>query len=769
MTTDIVMFPILQQDQRSDSSKTSNEEDDSTKYQPTLDEDDHVIPTDETRRYPQRTNPTKRNSFWAIVFGTAVYWMVDITINQGTMQRLMAMPKINDFKKAMFLLCISTIIIKAFSIFTGIMIYAKYSKCDPILSQQVTRSDQILSYFVMDVGGQIPGLPGMFMAGIFSGALSTLSTTLNTLSATIYSDFVSKWVPPTITEKEKNNILKIIVIVAGIFCTALVLVMERLDGILELGMTFGGITSGSLVGIFTLGVLFPSANAKGALWGGISGLLFNSWIIMGSQWYKHKGLLRDTQKPFSVENCTMFVNTTLDFVDEVTEEPFVMYRITFWYYTLFGAIVVLVVGLIISSFTRASDHHVNLDLLSPVIKCLLPKQREVRLSVHIVAPIVCTICIFYTTIGGLKAVVWTDTLQTASIFVCLLIVFGLGVATTGGFANIINESYDGHRLDVLDFDLDPTKRNSFWAIVIGTTVFWMVDITINQSTMQRLMAMPTINDFKKAIFLLCIGTIIIRAFSTFTGIMIYTKYSKCDPILSRQVTRSDQMLPHFVMDVGGQIPGLPGMFMAGIFSGALSTLSTTLNTLSATIYSDFVSKWVPPTITEKRKSNILKIIVIIAGTFCTALVFVVERLDGILELGASFGGITSGALVGIFTLGVFGLLFNSWIILGSQWYKHKGLLKDTQKPFSVENCTMFVNTTLHFVEEVTEEPFVMYRITFWYYTLFGTIVALVVGLIISFFTRASDHHVNSDLLSPVIKCLLPKQKEVRSTETPLLL
>ncbi|KAK4876940.1 hypothetical protein RN001_009446 [Aquatica leii] len=743
-------------------------------------------------------NPTKRDGFWAFIIGCTVTWILDISINQGAMQRLMAVPTISDAKKVVFLFCVGTITLKAVAAFVGVMMYAKYSKCDPISSGLVSHSDQIVPYFVMDVGAQIPGLPGVFIAGIFSGALSTLSTTLNTLSATFYSDFVSKWVSPTITEKQKSNVLKITVIVIGIFCTMLIFLVEKLGGIFELTMCFRGITAGSLVGIFTLGILFPSANAKGALWGGIAGLLFSAWLVLGKQWYKHKGLLKDTQKPFSVENCTIFVNTTLYNVSGITimAVPADVYRYGANY--VWTGISVLLTGLgciyiympvflklrLVSIYEYLEMRFdrkirslasvlftIQMLLFNPIIIYLpaLAFLHVTGLSVHVVAPIVCTICIFYTTIGGLKAVLWTDTLQAVCIFVCLLVVFGLGVSMTGGFVNIINKSYDGHRLDVLDFDLDPTKRNSFWAIVIGTTLYAMVDVTINQSTMQRLIAMPKINDFKKAIFLLCTGTIIVRALSIFTGIMIYAKYSECDPILSKQVTRSDQMLPYFVMDVGRQIPGLPGMFMAGIFSGALSTLSTTLNTLSATIYSDFISKWTPPTITEKEKSNILKIIVIVAGTFCTALVFVLEQLDGIMELVLSFGGITSGSLVGIFTLGVFGLLFNSWIILGNLWYKHKGVLKDTQKPFSVENCTMLVNTTLYFVDEVTEQPFVMYRITFWYYTLFGTIVVLVVGLIISFFTRASDHHVNSDLLSPVIKCLLPKQKEVQSTQTPLLL
>ena len=41
------------------------------------------------------------------------------------------------------------------------------------------------------------------------------------------------------------------------------------------------------------------------------------------------------------------------------------------------------------------------------------------------------------------------------------------------------------------------------------------------------------------------------------------------------------MLPLHVLHVAGDIPGLPGLFMAGVFSGSLSTISSGLNSLAA--------------------------------------------------------------------------------------------------------------------------------------------------------------------------------------------
>lgn len=49
--------------------------------------------------------------------------------------------------------------------------YAKYVKCDPFSNHAIKTSDQLLPYFVMEVAGTIPGLPGLFTVGVVSAGL----------------------------------------------------------------------------------------------------------------------------------------------------------------------------------------------------------------------------------------------------------------------------------------------------------------------------------------------------------------------------------------------------------------------------------------------------------------------------------------------------------------------------------------------------------------------------------------------------------------------
>lgn len=81
---------------------------------------------------------------------------------------------------------------------------------DLVICQLISRTDQTLPYYVMDVAGHLPGLPGLFIAGLVSAALATMSASLNTVSGTIYEDFISPWVPDN-PKKEATaaNIMKV--------------------------------------------------------------------------------------------------------------------------------------------------------------------------------------------------------------------------------------------------------------------------------------------------------------------------------------------------------------------------------------------------------------------------------------------------------------------------------------------------------------------------------------------------------------------------------
>lgn len=72
------------------------------------------------------------------------------------------------------------------------------------------------------------------------------------------------------------------------------------------------------------------------------------------------------------------------------------------------------------------------------------------LSVGLIAPLVCTICLLYTVMGGMKAIVWTDTLQFSITVIVSVVIFVLGLRASGGFLEVWNKAIEGHRLDIFE-------------------------------------------------------------------------------------------------------------------------------------------------------------------------------------------------------------------------------------------------------------------------------------------------------------------------------
>lgn len=87
----------------------------------------------------------------------------------------------------------------------------------------------------------------------------------------------------------------------------------------------------------------------------------------------------------------------------------------------------------------------------------------------------------------------------------------------------------------------------------------MVHVGFSQSCVQRLIALPTLNDAKKSMVIFFFGVALIMTFTCGTGIIMYSYYYDCDPITAKIVSRYDKLIPRFVQDVAGHISGMTGI------------------------------------------------------------------------------------------------------------------------------------------------------------------------------------------------------------------
>ncbi|XP_011150897.1 sodium-coupled monocarboxylate transporter 1 [Harpegnathos saltator] len=414
-----------------------------------------------------------------------------------------------------------------------------------------------------------------------------------------------------------------------------------------------------------------------------------------------------------------------------------------------------------------------------------------NLDIHIIILVISISCIVYTTIGGLKAVVFSDTLQFMICLIGLFAIIEMGLETIGGVKEVWRIADEGGRLIFFNMNPSPLERNSFWATTFGITATWLCHIGIHPGMVQRYLAVPTEKDAKLNIVISSLAIVTIQLIAIFVGLVIFAMYHNCDPMLTKAIKYPDQILSYYVMDVAGHLSGLPGLFVAALLSSGLAVLSTNLNTISGTIFEDFIRPYLSNNMKKEHIIlNIMKGISVICGVLAVSLVLLVEKLGTIFQIGISMRSVTDGPLLGFFVLGTmvpwanakgamvggcFSLVFMLWLVGGAEWYTINGRLKQPSLPTSMDGCpyplnkTMSIATTMNPVETDPDEPMVLFQISFLYFALIGATIVVVIGTVASYFFGMNLKAVNPDHISPIMRRFLPPQRytEVSLRETPL--
>lgn len=127
-----------------------------------------------------------------------------------------------------------------------------------------------MPYYVIDNMGHLPGLSGLFVAGIFSASLSTVSASVNSLAAVTVEDYYKplyKYIHKRpLPEKWLTIHSKIIALGYGLGCLAIAFLAQFLGGVLQASLTIFGVVGGPLLGLFSLGMFTPTSNQKVSCW-----------------------------------------------------------------------------------------------------------------------------------------------------------------------------------------------------------------------------------------------------------------------------------------------------------------------------------------------------------------------------------------------------------------------------------------------------------------------------------------------------------------------
>ncbi|OWF41156.1 sodium-dependent multivitamin transporter-like isoform X2 [Mizuhopecten yessoensis] len=264
------------------------------------------------------------------------------------------------------------------------------------------------------------------------------------------------------------------------------------------------------------------------------------------------------------------------------------------------------------------------------------------------------VVVVYTIIGGFKAVVWTDVFQAFFMFGGMFAVLIKGTMEAGGIAKTCAIISEKGRINLLNFDPDPTLRQSFWSLAVGGIATGF-EIQFSQMAFQRIKATPTLSTTKRMFILASILSLFISGLAVMEGAVMFAYYHAkgCDPLEANQVTNQNQLMAKMVRDIFQDIPCLPGLFLASLFSASLSTMSSLLSVLSTIFWEDIVKRHTK-SMSEKRAVMITQSSIFLFGGLAVIFAFCISGVEGpvsrILDITGSF---LSGTLIGLFILGWF--------------------------------------------------------------------------------------------------------------------
>ncbi|XP_067619577.1 sodium-coupled monocarboxylate transporter 1 [Eurosta solidaginis] len=513
----------------------------------------------------------------------------------------------------------------------------------------------------------------------------------------------------------------------------------------------------------------------------------------------------------SIARGTLGVRTVLGYPSELFYRGSAMWEIIYGMISAYPIVCFVFVPVYFNLGITSVYQYIDLRFKSRLVRCLASATYIVRqicsLGITVYTPSVAlatvigipywasiigmaVICIFFTIMGGLKAAINADVIQTVTVIAVTLAVIVKGFISGGGVQNVYEVNRDNGRLNFMTFSGDMTVRVDTLSAWLGQMFMSLSQFGCQQNFMQRYVSLKSMSQVKRVMMTNIPIVFMFFSLSWISGMVIYATYVNCDPYAEGYIRKPDEILPFFVEDQLADIPGFVGIFMAMLFNGALCMMVSNLNSLATVCWEDFVSQ-LPQFkgLNDKQQLFILKIITVICGLIIMGVAFGVGLLSGVIESSLMAFSATSGPLLGCFILAMLvpianwkgtsagmisACVFIFWIIGGSATLDKTG--QNLFLPTSTEGCTnitfsetitkptdlgaswlmthTLTNDTSHLQQTIKapeRTPLqTFYSVSYMYYSLLGALIAVGVGVIISFFTRDPKDKYDGHLLHPVI-------------------
>jgi SSS family transporter len=276
----------------------------------------------------------------------------------------------------------------------------------------------------------------------------------------------------------------------------------------------------------------------------------------------------------------------------------------------------------------------------------------------------------YTSLGGMKAVIWTDSLQFLVLCGGIVLLLGFAVAAVPGGLPVIWEWAAAHgKTRLVHLDFDPTVRLTVWAGLLGGAANQLVQMVTDQIAVQRYLTTATLREAQRGLWLKMGLAIPLTSLFFLTGTVLYGYYGAlpertpafanaaqvpglappAGPLMGPGL-KNDSLLPYFVVH---DLPSpLPGLLLAAVFGATMAVVSAGINALATALLMDFLTPADASKAPETRQLRRARVLTVGFGVLATVLALLVGKMGTLIEASAKIFGLFGGPLLGIFFLGI---------------------------------------------------------------------------------------------------------------------
>ncbi|SKB97157.1 transporter, SSS family [Parapedobacter luteus] len=336
-----------------------------------------------------------------------------------------------------------------------------------------------------------------------------------------------------------------------------------------------------------------------------------------------------------------------------------------------------------------------------------------RAYVPLIGIVLMVITIVYTSMGGLKAVVVTDVIQSLIFLGGGLVSVAVVMAGVGSFTGWLPSAWPAHwNPPRLGFDLQ--ERSTIGNAMIMLFVWYICTTGSDQLAIQRYLATKDVATARRSLRVSLYTNLFAKILLAMVGLAMLAYFKAKPHQLADHASlqgQADTLFPRFIMV--GLPAGISGLLIAGLLAAAMSSLSSGLNAVSSVISQDVLHRWWPRRAASSNPLRQVRNLSYLTGAVTMVLSIFIAYVEGNL-----FDVVVK--VVNLFVAPLFVLFFMALFV-----------------PFATEKGTLFAGAT-SIAAAIAVAYFGVLGITVLWILPVALVVGVVCGMAFSFFEQKNN-------------------------------